>query len=65
MALTKEELWMIRREVARRYRSVDRTIEQGGEAPKAYGNWARPTIEKLLDTCFELYEKYEKEKRRT
>lgn len=46
--LTKRELEEIERQVYARYRTVDQTVKAGGEAPKAYGNWARPTIEKLV-----------------
>jgi hypothetical protein len=57
--LTKEQLWQIRREVDRRYRSVELTVQRGEDAPKAYGNWAKPTMLNLLETCFALYEKIE------
>jgi hypothetical protein len=59
MMLTKEQLWQIRREVDRRYRSVELTVKRGEDAPKAYGTWAKPTILKLLETCFVLYARNE------
>lgn len=56
MILMKDQLWQIRREVERRYRSVELTVQRGEEAPKAYGNWAKPTMLNLLETCFALYD---------
>jgi hypothetical protein len=49
--LSAEERSRIRNECRRRYRTVDRAVERGADAAKAYGNWAGPTIEALLDTC--------------
>jgi hypothetical protein len=49
--LTKIERDAIRAKCRRQYRTVDESVERGEDAPKRYGNWAGPTIERLLDCC--------------
>lgn len=58
--LTKAEREAIRAKCRRQYRSVDDSVRRGEDAVKRYGNWAGPTIERLLDTCDALEEQIAK-----